>query len=54
MLSNETAVQAAATPQAAGFTVEVDNRCDDWDYGRAADYLLDRLRELRRSASESA
>ncbi len=28
--------------------MEVDNSCDDWDYTRAADYLLDRLRELRK------
>jgi len=48
ILSNETAVKAAAAQaQAAGFTVEVDSRCDDWDYRRAADYLLERLRELR-------
>jgi hydroxypyruvate reductase len=48
ILSNETAVKAAAAQaQAAGFTVEVDCRCDDWDYRRAADYLLDRLRQLR-------
>jgi hydroxypyruvate reductase len=28
----------------------VDNSCDDWDYARAADYLLDRLRELRKKS----
>jgi hydroxypyruvate reductase len=51
ILSNETAVKAAAAQaQAAGFVAEVDSRCDDWDYRRAADYLLDRLRELRRKA----
>jgi len=48
ILSNETAVKAAAAQaRAAGFVVEVDSRCDDWDYRRAADYLLERLRELR-------
>ncbi len=48
ILSNETAVKAAAAQaQAGGFMVEVDSRCDDWDYRRAADYLLERLRELR-------
>ncbi len=31
-----------------GFRVEVDNTCDDWDYARAAEYLLGRLRELRK------
>src|SRR5207253_9863865 len=30
-----------------GFTVEIDNTCDDWDYAKAADYLLWRLSELR-------
>lgn len=29
------------------FHVEIDNSCDDWDYAKAADHLLDRLRELR-------
>ena len=48
ILSNDTAVQAAKTlAQAAGFAVEVDCCCDDWDYRRAVDYLFDRLRELR-------
>jgi hydroxypyruvate reductase len=27
--------------------VEVDNSCDDWDYEKASEYLLGRLRELR-------
>lgn len=52
VLSNKTAVQEAgiaATNQ--GFAVEVDNSCDDWDYDRAADYLLERLRKLRHSVS---
>jgi hydroxypyruvate reductase len=52
VLSNPTAQQAAAAQAgAAGFAVEVDNSCDDWDYVRAADYLLDKLRRLRRDAS---
>ncbi len=51
ILSNATAVKAAAAKAAAaGFTVEIDNTPDDWDYARAADYLLDRLRKLRRTA----
>jgi hydroxypyruvate reductase len=33
--------------QRLGFVVEVDNSCDDWDYKRAADYLLERVQELR-------
>ncbi len=52
VLSNKIAVEeAAAAATRAGFAVEVDNTCDDWDYERAADYLLGRLRELRRSVS---
>jgi hydroxypyruvate reductase len=29
-----------------GFHVVVDNSCDDWEYRAAADYLLERLRNL--------
>ena len=48
ILSNETAVKAAsAQAQAEGFAVEVDNSCDDWDYRRAADHLLNKLQALR-------
>ncbi len=48
ILSNVTAQnEGAAQAQSAGFAVEVDNSCDDWDYARAADHLLDRLRQLR-------
>ncbi len=48
VLSNATLLEASETEaQRLGFTVEVDNSCDDWDYIRAADYLLKRLRELR-------
>jgi hydroxypyruvate reductase len=40
----------AARTRAAdlGFSTSIDNSCDDWDYAAAADYLLDRLRQLRR------
>lgn len=31
-----------------GFHAVVDNTCDDWSYDAAADYLLDRLRQLHR------
>jgi glycerate 2-kinase len=52
VLSNQTAVNAAADcAKLCGFEVEIDNRCDDWDYARAADYLLTGLSELRRDAS---
>ena len=48
VLSNQTAIeQARAAAERAGFAVHVDNSCDDWDYVRAANYLLKRLRELR-------
>jgi len=50
LLSNQTAVNAAVEKaRALGFSVEVDNSCDDWDYAHAADYLLERLRQLRQS-----
>jgi glycerate 2-kinase len=48
MLSNQSVLDAAsAAASRAGFYVEVDSSCDDWDYARAADYLLQRLRQLR-------
>ncbi len=45
------AKQAAVAAASNGFAVEIDNTCDDWDYERAADYLLDRVRKLRQGAS---
>ena len=49
MLSNTTAQKAAAAAAAeCGFAVDIDNSCDDWDYARAADHLLERLRDRRR------
>jgi hydroxypyruvate reductase len=52
VLSNKVAVeQAAVAATQQGFAVEVDNSCDDWDYEKAADYLVNRVRELRRSVS---
>ncbi len=54
VLSSATAQKAAASQAAAsGFAVEVDNSCDDWDYAKAADYLLARLRELRKGVSRA-
>ena len=45
LLSNASLIDAAeAEAQRHGFSVEIDNSCDDWDYMRAADYLLERLR----------
>ena len=52
MLSNQTAIEeASAAAERAGFIVHVDNSCDDWDYEKAADYLLQRVRELRKQCS---
>jgi hydroxypyruvate reductase len=54
VLSSATAVNAAVERAVlSGFAVEVDNSCDDWDYERAADHLLARLRELRRGVSRA-
>jgi len=51
ILSNASLVEAGkAEAQRQGFMVEVDNSCDDWDYARAADYLLGRLRDLRKKS----
>jgi glycerate 2-kinase len=52
ILSNQTAMeQARAAAERAGFTVHVDNSCDDWDYEQAAEYLLKRLRELKKESA---
>ncbi|HEY6273673.1 MAG TPA: DUF4147 domain-containing protein [Terriglobales bacterium] len=49
VLSNATVEKAAAKAAGErGFTVEIDHSCDDWDYVRAADYLLGRLRIMAR------
>ena len=48
ILSNAALLEAAGREaMQQGFLVEIDNSCDDWDYARAADHLLGRLRELR-------
>ncbi len=52
ILSNQTAIEeASVAAERAGFIVHVDNSCDDWDYQKASDYLLQRARELRRQFS---
>ena len=54
ILSNETAEKAAAAEASRqGFAVEIDHSCDDWDYAKTADYLLDRLRTLRSGVSRA-
>jgi len=52
VLSNVSA-QKAAVERAAlkGFAIQIDNACDDWDYRKAADYLMERVRELRKGVS---
>jgi len=52
VLSNKVAVdEAAISATSAGFAVEVDNSCDDWDYEKAVEYLLGKVRELRAKVS---
>ncbi len=52
VLSNQSAVeQAGVAATAQGYAVEIDNSCDDWDYERAADYLLERVRGLSKKVS---
>ncbi|HEY6251982.1 MAG TPA: DUF4147 domain-containing protein [Candidatus Angelobacter sp.] len=54
VLSSETAERAAAAGASQhGFAVEMDSTCDDWDYAKAADYLLDRVRRLRQGVSKA-
>jgi glycerate 2-kinase len=51
ILSNQTAVeQAKLVAERLGFTVHVDNSCDDWDYQHAADYLLKHLRGCKKES----
>jgi hydroxypyruvate reductase len=48
VLSNQSAIEAASSgAERAGFIVHVDNSCDDWDYAKAADFLLNQVRKLR-------
>ena len=52
VLSNKTACdEAGVAATRGGFAVDVDNSCDDWDYLRATDYLLERLRKLRKNVT---
>jgi len=52
ILSNQSAIEAASSAaERAGFIVHVDNSCDDWDYAKAADFLLNRVRDLRKQFS---
>ena len=52
VLSNQSAIAAASeAAERKGFVVHVDNSCDDWDYAKAAEYLVERARELRKRAT---
>jgi glycerate 2-kinase len=52
VLSNQTIVEEAkAAAEDAGFEVYADHSCDDWDYEKAADYLINRIRELKKDDS---
>ncbi|MBV9481134.1 MAG: DUF4147 domain-containing protein [Acidobacteria bacterium] len=52
ILSNAAVVKVAADrARHLGFTVEIDNSCDDWDYKRTVLYLLARLRDLRKQSA---
>ncbi|MGA8153870.1 MAG: DUF4147 domain-containing protein [Terriglobales bacterium] len=51
VLSNASLIEACKLEaERNGFTVVVDNSCDDWDYARAAEFLLGRLGELRENS----
>ncbi|MGH9538314.1 MAG: glycerate kinase type-2 family protein [Terriglobales bacterium] len=54
LLSNASLLEAAEVEaQRHGFSVTIDNSCDDWDYQRAADYLLERLQGLRHKSERA-
>jgi hydroxypyruvate reductase len=54
LLSNGSLLEGAeAEAQRHGFRVEIDNSCDDWEYARAAEYLLERLRLLRQKGERA-
>jgi glycerate 2-kinase len=47
VLSMETMLRGAARIcEERGFTVAIDNTCDEWEYREAAEYLLERMRGL--------
>jgi hydroxypyruvate reductase len=45
--ADDMAESARKRAEELGFHTVVDNSCDDWDYRAAAEYLLNRLRQLR-------
>lgn len=49
VLSNSNLLETAKKEaERQGFSTCIDNGCDDWEYSKAADYLLERVRNLRR------
>ncbi len=44
--SDDLAEAASIHARAAGFHVEIDNKCDEWEYRQAGIYLLERSRRL--------
>jgi hydroxypyruvate reductase len=50
--SGMAAKEAAGLAASQGFAVDIDNTSDNWDYEKAADYLLTRVRKLRQGASK--
>jgi hydroxypyruvate reductase len=46
--SHDLVENARSLAEKAGYHVEVDNSCDDWDYADAARYLLERFHSLRK------
>ena len=51
--SDELAFAAQCHAANLGFHTIIDQTCDDWDYARAADYLLEKIRALRREHSRA-
>ena len=49
--SHDLVENARALARQAGYFAAVDNSCDDWDYAKAATYLLDRFYSLRKAHS---
>jgi hydroxypyruvate reductase len=50
ILSNRALLEAASDEaERQGFSVHIDNSCDDWNYADAAGYLLKKLRQLRQT-----